>query len=154
IDTSEYGRIRVGLQDAYGIDGYEEAWLTFLEGERLVLGPNVNCTQFRTATSYCSTRLIDIDDYEDALILDRIPDGLTVGDYIFPGDESGTSAMDDDVPREFMGLHGHVDDGSIVNNYHGIPRDEHRLWRGIVIDASDDSVPGDGTLSEEILVYA
>lgn len=161
IDQTDPDRIRIGLYDAYGISGYEEGWLAFLEGERIVYGPNINGTSLRTASAFRSSRLLDIDDFENTLIVDRIPDNLTAldegyedGDYIFPGDESGTSVMDDGVPREFMGLHGHVDDGGIVNNYLGIPRDEHRLWRGLVIDAQSETVPGDGTLSEEILVYA
>lgn len=158
IDNTDPARVRVGLQDAYGITGYEEAWLAFLEGERLVFGPNVNGTALRGVVGTRSARLLDIDDYEDTIIISGLPAGgtaLAAGDYIFPGDESGTSTMDAaGDPREFMGLHGHVDDGSIVNSYHGIPRDQHRLWRGIVIDAQAVGTPGDGTLTEELLVYA
>lgn len=158
IDSSDPDRVIVSLQDAYGITGYTEGWLTFLEGERLVFGPNVNGTSLRGTPGTRSARLIDIDDYADAIVLDGLPAGgtaLAVGDYIFPGDESGTSTLDAaGEPREFMGLHGHVDDGSIVNSYFNIPRSEHRLWKGIVIDAQAASTPGDGTLSEGLLVYA
>ncbi len=151
VDATDPERVRVTLKDAYGIAGYDEAWLAFLEGERLVAGPNINGTALRGGATR-SARLLDIDDYENTLILDRNP-GFLANDFIFPGDDSGTSVMDAGVPREFMGLHGHVDDGGIINNYLGIPRDEHRLWRGIVIDASAVGVPGTGELSEELLVY-
>lgn len=161
IDTTDPERIRVGLYDAYGIEGYDEPWLAFLEGERLVFGPNINGTGLRTSGGIRSARLLDIDDYENTLILDSLPNTVVAtdgeyidGDYIFPGDEAGSSVMDAGVPREFMGLHGHVDDGGIIQNYLNIPRDEHRLWRGIVIDAQAENTPGDGTFSEEILVYA
>jgi hypothetical protein len=150
-DDSDPERVRVELKDAFGIAGYDEAWLAFLEGERLVGGPNINGTALRGGATR-SARLLDIDDYNNTLILDRDP-GFLTDDFIFPGDDSGSSVMDAGVPREFMGLHGHVDDGGIINDYLGIPRDEHRQWRGIVIDAQADGVPGDGSLSEELLVH-
>lgn len=152
IETLSNGNVSVGIRDGYGIEGYTEPWLAFLEGERIVGGPNINGTNLRSTSGSRSARLLDIDDYGNRLIFDRNP-GFLEGDFLFPGDESGSSVMDNGVPREFMGLHGHVDDGGIVNNYLGIPRDEHRLWRGIVIDAGDPGVPGDGTLTEELLVY-
>jgi hypothetical protein len=151
-DATDPDRVRLELKDAYGIAGYDEPWLAFLEGERLVFGPNIDGTQLRGGAER-SARLLDIDDFENTLILDRDP-GIAADDYIFPGDNSGTSAMDNGVPREFMGLHGHVDDGGIIAEYLGIARADHRMWRGLVIDAQGEKTPGPGHLSEELLTYA
>jgi hypothetical protein len=142
---------RIVVEDAYGIEGYTHAWLAFLEGERLVFGPNLDATDLRGGAER-SARLLDINDYNDTLQLDRFPTGVVPGDYVFSGDDAGHSGTDDNGAfREFQGLHAHVDDGGIIATYLNIPRADHRAWRGIVVDCQANGA--DGKFTEEKIIH-
>lgn len=135
----------ITVNNAYGITGYGNPWLAFLEGERLVFGPNANGTSLRSAGASQSCRLLDINDSTNVLTVDAAPAGILAADFVFPGDASGTSAQSGGVNREFMGLLAHVDDGGIVSNYLNIPRANHRQWRGLVTNVG-------GQFTEDVVI--
>lgn len=151
IDASNPERVRIQLSDAYGIAGYTQAWLGFLEMESVVFAPNPDGTGMRSFGNQQSGIVVDIDDNEDAIFLSRLPAGVEVGDFIFLGDDSGVSAQDaGGEDREFMGLLGHVDDGGILSDYLGISRAQFRQWRGIVMDGS--GAPHNGLFTDSLIV--
>jgi hypothetical protein len=77
---------------------------------------------------------------------------IAVNDYIFNGDQAGTSSQNGGVDRELCGLLGAVDNGSILATYMNVPRAGNRPFNARVIDAS--VAPFNGALTEELLIIA
>lgn len=140
----------------YGIDELTDPFLQFMEGERCVFDPAADGQSIRVSTDQ-SLQLTDIDEDANELTFTGIAGlvaAVTAGDYIFPGDEAGASsetAAGDD--REIAGLLAGVDDGGIIATYNNIDRTAagNRLWRSVVIDASD--AQWGGQLTEELFTY-
>ena len=138
-----------------------QAWLNFLENDRVVFSANPTGAPLRNAGANQSARIVNID--PDAtggsIIIDALPTGVLDNDYIFMGDGAGSSnqtAAGDD--REIMGLLGMVDDGTILATFQNLARGTYRLWKSIVIDGSDATLDNNagfnGVLSEELLTFA
>jgi len=159
------GTCTVEVDRALGVDGFTDAFLQFMEGERIVgldeAGPLDDSAILNPGTAQALT-LIDID--EDNGILTFSGAQATIdaweangaGMYLVPGDGAGNSTVDatSGEDREIAGLMAGADDGGIVGTYNNINRaaSGNRLWKSIVIDGS---LPvWGGQLTEELLTFA
>jgi hypothetical protein len=148
----------ITLDDALGVNGYEDAWLQFTEGERLTFSATPSGTVLRAAGSPQSARVESISEggggtnqgqitvTGDAALLTTI----AVGDYIFAGDASGTASQNGGVDREIAGLLAGVDDGGILATYNNINRTTTPSFKATVFDAS--AAPYNGVLTEDLLI--
>lgn len=155
------GQYEVAIDSAFGIGGYTNAFLQFMEGERVVFAPNADGAGIRAAGAQQSAKVVKIDqktaDGNGKLVFDRLPAGLADNDFIFAGDASGVSTPSaGGENREIMGLFGMIDDGSVLREFQGLDRQDYTLWNSIAVNAQDASLGtfADGTLNEEILTYA
>jgi hypothetical protein len=142
------------IDSALGIAGYEDPFLQFLEGESVVFSANANGSPLRSAGSNQSAVINSITQSPTATILtiDALPTGVAQDDYIFAGDDAGASVQNSGVDREFMGLLGMVDDGTVLSTFQNLLRSSYLLWNSIVIAGGTD--PFTGSLTEDLLVYA
>ncbi len=155
------GVLEVTVNRALGVDGFTDAFLQFLEGERIVFDLAADGQTVVTGGGFQSLRVTDIDEDNnlitfagnDTLVAAVVSAGADL--YLFPGDEAGTSTQNAaGVDREIAGLMAGADDGGIISTYNNISRTgaNSRLWKSIVIDGSD-AVWG-GQLTEELLSFA
>jgi hypothetical protein len=125
---------------AYGVNGLSPIHHLFLEGESIVFGTSITGATLRDSSTPAAIVLNSEDNGNGTatLTLSRAPTGVADGDYIFLGDDTQQAVTEAETgrPREFMGLLGHVDDGNIVATYQDIVRADHRLWRGVMVDAA------------------
>lgn len=132
--------ITVIVDNAYGVSGLFPIHTLFLEGEQIVFGPNIDGTSLRggATPSAIVENVVDNGNGTATLTLSRDPGSTANNDYIFLGDDTQQAIEEAATgrPRDFMGLLGHVDDGSIVNVYQNIDRDDYRLWQGFMVDAA------------------
>lgn len=141
------------IDRSFGVTGWSEAWLNFLEGQRIVFSVAADGDPLRNAGSGQSAQVTDVDPAGN-ITIDAVPTGAVADDYIFAGDASGASsqtAAGDD--REIMGLAGMVDDGGIIPTFQGLDRSLYRLWQGVEIDGTAGDFSS-GVLSEDLFVYA
>lgn len=152
------GQFNVTVTDSIGIDGYEEASLQFLRGERNVFTASLAAPiVLRNPGSLQSARVRNVQvrtnviTYEGA---EALRNAIQVGDYIGPGDGAGYSfpAGDPAETKEITGMLAAVDDGNLVATYMNIPRANNEYWQGNMIDAEDNGF--DGILSEDLLTFA
>jgi hypothetical protein len=130
----------VTLGAAHGVDGLGPVHTLFLEGEQIVFGTDITGATLRGGATP-STIVENIEDNGDGTAtatLSADPGAVAIGDFVFLGDDTQQAVEEASTgrPREFMGLLGHVDDGGIVAEYQEIDRADHRLWRGVMIDAA------------------
>jgi len=155
-NTPAAGQFNVVVEDTLGIDGWEDPWLQFLEGERNVFTASLaNPVTVRNAGTDQSALLVNIDPDTNTLTFEGVQalrDLIGVGDYIADGDRGRYSFPHAGDTIEITGLLAAVDNGDIVSSYMNIDRNDNRLWQGQVIDAL--AAPFDGTLSEALLLYA
>ncbi len=154
----------LGIDTAFGVTlngtALTQAWMNFLEGERIVFSANASGNPLRNAGANQSAKITGIDQTGTGLLtIDALPAGTLDNDYIFLGDGAGSSnqtAAGDD--REIMGLLGMVDDGTVLATFQGLARNLYRLWNSISIDGSDATLDNNagfnGVLSEELLTFA
>lgn len=141
----------IGIDNAFGITGLEDAWLQFMEREFIVFGPNADGTSLRDGGQ--EYEIVDVDPDTGKLELASEPSAnVADNDFIFGGDSAGFSGQDSGTDREIMGLLGMVDDGSILTTFQGLNRNDYRPWRAQVFDAS--VAPWNGALTEDLLTYA
>jgi len=137
----------------FGVTGLSGTFLNFLEGKRVVFSAAADGDPLRNAGTGQSAQVTDATDGQ--IVVSARPTGVVTDDYIFDGDDIGaaipTAAGAD---REFMGLLGMVDDGSILPIFQEITRATYRKWQSVVIDATSDSGGYGGELSEDLLAYA
>lgn len=131
-----------------------KAWINFLEGMRVVFGPNIDGTGLRVnggATPYAA-QVTDVnpDTGEITVVL---PSDIADNDFIFTGDAAGQSVQASGVDREIMGLLGMVDDGTVLATFQGLARASYRKWNSIIVDAATEG-SADGELSELTLTVA
>lgn len=134
----------VTVNNALGVAGYADAWLQFLENERLrasvlpdFVAPKPGVYAVRA-----------VDPVADAITVDD-PAGLAIGDFLAEGDGADHSGGKDP-----MGLIGCVDDGLILPVFQNIARAGFRAWQGTVIDAQAAPFAPGQTLTEDVLAYA
>jgi len=150
----------VVVKDHSGVEGFTDAWLAFLEGERCIFAAEAAATTIRNAGVNRSAKVVDLDESTNTLTFEaddgtaktNLVAAIVDGDYIFTGDAAGHSGPDAaGTPRALEGLMAGVDDGGILATYNNIDRTAvgNRLWKSIVIDGS--GAPYDGALTEELL---
>lgn len=147
------GADSIVVKDALGVTGYEDAWLQFQEGETIVFSATAAGTVLKNAGTAQAALVENIDETTGTLTLTvdaATLAAIAVDDFIFAGDQSGTSSQDGGVDREISGLLAGVDDGSILATYNNIARAGNRFWNSRVVDAS--AAPYSGELTEELLI--
>jgi len=136
------------VDSAFGVASLsvvDDVLLQFLEGETLKASPNANGTSPRALTM----KVTDVDFTNGYLVVDQLATALADNDYLFGGDEAGN-----DAAAAFMGLLGHVDDGTILATYQNIVRATYAAWRSNVFDAQAAPFTTDQTLTEDVITYA
>jgi hypothetical protein len=132
------------VDSAYGIAGYTQALLQFLDGETLRASANASGTPLRALVM--QVEAVDFDN--GYLVVDQLATALANNDFLFAGD-----AADNSAGKEFMGLLGMVDNGAILNLFQNINRTNYPRWRSYIMDAI--SVFGAGTtLTERVITRA
>ena len=143
---------------SFGVTGYTEAFLNFLEGERVGFTSSLAApVALRNAGTGQAAKVEAIDEAAGTITMSgtqALHDALAANDYIANADSAGNSfpTGNPSVEREPMGLLGAIDDGNIVSTYFNIPRATNRLWKSIVVDGS--LAPFNGLCSEDLLTYA
>lgn len=145
------GDFTIGIDNAFGVTGLEDAWLQFMENEFIVFGPNADGTSLRDSGTAYELEEVDPDNNEIVLATDPSA-AVADNDFIFGGDDAGFSGQDSGTDREIMGLLGMIDDGTILSSFQGLTRADYRPWRSQVFDGS--ASPWNGALTEDLLTYA
>jgi hypothetical protein len=151
------------VKDHSGIAGFTDAWLTFLEGERVIFAAEAAATTIRNAGATRSAKVTDIDEglnkitftADDATAKTAFVAQIVAGDFIFTGDAAGHSGPDAaGTARALSGLLAGADDGLILANYNNIDRTAvgNRLWKSIVVNGA--AAPFNGALTEDLLNFA
>lgn len=145
------------VKDHSGVTGYTDAWLTFLEGERVVFSATAGFVALRNAGASQSAKVVDLDEDTGTITVEAAAGLIAAvvdGDYIATGDAAGHSGKQaDGTDRAMAGVLAGADDGGILELYNNIDRTEagNRLWRSVVFDAMANF---EGILSEDCLNYA
>lgn len=145
----------ITVTDALGVAGYEDAWLQFMEGERIVFSATADGAVLRNAGANQSALIENIDEATNTLTITAdaaLEAAVQVGDFIFGGDQSGASSQLNGVDREIAGLLAAVDDGGILATYNNVPRATNRQFKARVFDVS--GAPYNGQLTEKFLIVA
>lgn len=143
---------------AFGLTGYEDPFLLFLEGESIGATASLAAPiALRNAGAGQAAKVTNLTEATNTLVVTGVQawhDALVAGDYIANADAAGNSFPfgNPATEREIHGLLGAVDDGTIVGTYMNIIRANYRLWNAIVIDAS--AAPWSGAMSEDLLTFA
>lgn len=146
----------ITVDRSFGVTGYTDAFLQFMENERVVFSGTADSAALRSSGSGRSRKVLDVNPTTGAIVLDEAVDAAVVaGDYIFAGDNAGHSGQGGGDDREIMGLLGMVDDGSILASFQGLTRSSYRPWNAVTIDAATaESNAFAGHIDEELLTYA
>lgn len=144
------------IDSAMGISDYEDPWLQHLVNERLVFSTTAAGTVLKVGTNR-SALVLGVDPETNTLRLgmDAVLAGnIADDDFIFPGDNAGTSSQNAGTDRALQGLTAAVDDGGILDTYLTVDRTDpvNRSFCGLVIEADD--APWNGEMSDDLLVYA
>ena len=153
--------VDITVDRSVGVDGFTDAFLQFMEGERIVFDTAADGQTLITGGGDQALQVTDIDEDNNVIQftgLEALIDAVVAAGadiYLFPGDEAGAStltAAGDD--REIAGIMAGADDGGIIATYNNISRSgaNSRLWRSIIIDGSD-AIWG-GQLTEELMAFA
>jgi hypothetical protein len=148
----------IPVDRTFGITGWGNSGLAFLEGERIVASVDADGNPLRTPGAGQDARVTDVniglDGDLSTITVDAVPAAWAVDDFLFAGDGAGASTQTAaGVDREIMGLAGMVDDGSILGIFQNIDRSSYRLWQGIVVDGTAGEFT-DGKLTEDVLTFA
>jgi len=149
------GTMTFGVNRHSGVDGFGEAWLQFLEGERVVFSSTPGFTTLRNAGTSQSGKVTDLNEDNETITVEATAGLIAAAaqdDYIGSGDGAGHSGQVGGVDRAMAGILAGVDDGNILQTYNNIDRlaTGNRLWRSIVVDATTNF---EGVLSEEALNF-
>lgn len=145
----------IGIDSNFGVAGLVDAWLSFMEGERIIFAADAAAATIRDAAgpSGASYQITDVNPAALTLELDVEPTAnVADDDYIFAGDVAGHAGQASGVDREIMGLLGMIDDGTILATFQGLTRADYRPWRAQIFDGS--AAPWNGLLTEDLLTYA
>jgi hypothetical protein len=102
--------------------------LQFLPGAQLRASPNADGSTPRALVMIVE----DLDYDNDTITVDQLATGLADDDYIFMGDANTLSAG-----KEPQGIHGLVDDGTLVATFQNIVRANYSAWRSLCYNAQD-----------------
>ncbi len=149
------GTMTFAVDSHSGVAGYTDAWLTFLEGERVVFSDTAGFVALRAAGANQSGKITDLDEDLATVTVEAHADLIAAAvenDYICTGDAAGHSGSDASADdRALAGILAGADDGNIVSTYNNIDRSAagNRLWKTIIVDGG--ATPFDGTLTEKLL---
>jgi hypothetical protein len=139
------------VDDTFGIAGLEGALNMFLRNDTLRYSPNTSGASPRTGVVN-----VDSINYGAATFNTSVAGSTGTAtsaadnDYVFLGDVNvyGQGA------RDFMGLEGHIDDGTNVTTYQGLTRSSYTdvLYSQIIDSSTYATAPA--VLSENIIDYA
>lgn len=152
---SKAGGNTIVIDRALGVDGYEDAWLQFQEGETVVFSSTPSGAVIKNAGSTQAALVENINEATSTLTLTldaALYAAIAVDDYVFSGDQAGTASQNGGVDREIAGLLAGVDDGGILSVYNNVPRAGNRPFNARVIDAS--VAPYNGIVTEKLLIVA
>src|SRR3990170_66031 len=140
---------------ALGVAGYEDAWLQFSEGEKVVFSSSDTGSPLRNPGTGQSALVTSVDEVNNRIYITALTalwNVIADNDFIFGGDGAGTSAPNAGTDRELSGLLAGVDDGGIVPTYNNIDRTlaGNRYWVGRVFDAS--AAPFSGEATEQLFI--
>lgn len=145
----------VTINRALGVDGYEDAWMQFQEGETIVFSATPAGAVIKNAGTTQAAIVESINEVTGVLTLTwdaALQAAVAVDDYIFSGDQAGTSSQNGGVDREIAGLLAGVDDGGILATYNNVSRATNPNWKSRIIDAS--GAPYNGVITEKLLTIA
>jgi hypothetical protein len=155
ITTTNVANDTVTVDRSHGVAGLSNAWLNFLEGDSLVASATINAAALRNASvggGSAAGVVQTVDQTNSAVVLDAaVPSEWAIDDYLFHGDSASSSSAEGGTVKEFMGLMGMVDDGTIIANFQNIPRKKFTQWNSIVVDGTTGQF--DGELSEELVTF-
>ncbi len=149
------GAASIVVNRALGVTGYEDAWMQFQEGETIVFSSTPAGAVIKNAGTTQAALVENIDESTGTLTLTldaALLTAIAVDDYIFAGDQAGTSSQNGGVDREISGLLAGVDNGGILATYNNVPRAGNRSFNARVIDAS--GAPYNGIITEKLLTIA
>lgn len=149
----------VTVADSHGVQGLGNAWINFMEGDRIFAADEIDATTIRGAGPPFTVREVMTIDPENNRIyftsaLPTAGNAWEVGDFLFLADEASSSSAEGTDAKEPMGLQGMVDDGDLLAEYLDIPRTgtgAELNWRSLVFDASSGGF--DGGMTEDLLDY-
>lgn len=139
--------LTIEIDAALGLAGLGNPILQFMEGESIVFGPTIDGANLRDTGAAYEIKDFDYDSLELTLGTEPTSNVLD-SDFIFGGDAATASVG----AREIMGLHGMVDDGTILADFQGLTRADYRPWRAHIVDGS--AAPFNGELTEVLLTKA
>ncbi|MBA3645299.1 MAG: phage major capsid protein [Gemmatimonadaceae bacterium] len=145
----------ITVDRALGVTGYADAWLQFSEGETLTFSSTPAGAVLKNAGTTQAALVESINETNNAITVTAdaaLLAAIAANDYIFAGDQSGTSSQNGGVDREISGLLAGVDNGGILATYNNIARAGNRNWNARVIDGS--VAPYNGVLTEDLLMVA
>lgn len=163
MDTPATGQFMVAIDRPMGVTGWTQAWVQFLEGERVVFTTQIATAPItlKNAGTAQSGLVLNIDEDNNLLTLEgtaALRAAIAANDYIGNGDGAGTSFGDGTTgaptPREPQGLLAGIDDGGVLGTYMNVARSGNRLWNSLVFDATTAS-NGDygGVMTEDFLQW-
>ena len=144
--------LTITIDRAMGVDGYEDPWLQFTEGETVVFSSTPAGAVIRNAGTAQSALVEEIDEVNSTIRVTMdaaLQAAIADDDFIFGGDQAGVSSQNGGVDREISGLLAGADNGGILATYNNIPRAGNRNWNARVFDAS--GAPYNGVITEELL---
>ena len=145
----------IPIDRAYGVTGWTNAWLTFLQGMRIVASADADSDPLRNAGAGQDAQVTDVNPAASEITVSAVPAAWADNDFLFTGDGAGHSGQvatsGDD--REIMGLAGMVDDGGILPTFQNLLRSSYRLWQAVEVDGTTGDFSS-GVLSEDVFVFA
>lgn len=153
----------LAVDSAFGVAGWNDISTLFLKGERNVFSDTAAGTALRNAGNGQSAKVKTVIRnsngtatlvYDGTSITNSLNSVVADNDYIFLGDEGGTTSQQSGVNRAPLGILAAVDDGNIVPSYLNVTRADTQEFRGQVIDLSSGTLGFGGVMSEDALNYA
>ena len=144
----------IPVDRTFGVTGWTNAWLAFLQGMRIVASADADSDPLRNAGAGQDAKITDVNPATSEITVDAVPAAWADNDFLFTGDgagHSGQTAAGDD--REIMGLAGMVDDGGILPTFQNLLRSSYRLWQAVEVDGTTGDFSS-GVLSEDVFVFA
>lgn len=145
----------ITVDSALGVTGYEDAWLQFSEGMRVVFSATPAGSVIKNAGTAQSALVESINSATGAITVTAdagLLAAIADNDYIFPGDAAGVSSQAGGIDREICGILGGVDDGGILATYNNIARAGNDFWKGQIVNAA--GAPYNGNMTERLLIVS
>lgn len=150
------GVYTIPVTRAFGITGYTGFARLVLKGKRIVFSATAAGTALRNAGTDQSAKIRSVDFATDVATVEMsatLAAALVADDYVFSGDNAGTSSQSSGTNREPQGLLAGVDDGNVLATYLNKLRSESDSMRATVLDTTNTTYGSGGQMTEDLLVY-